>query len=62
MSEKKQPDQPTIPAHQLLSNFIKENKIVIDFVKPNVRFIEGGSLLIDRPQMVISYAKPTDRS
>lgn len=57
-----QPEETKTPAHELLQKFIKDNNIIIDFVKPNTRQIEGGALLIDPPQIIVSYGptKPTN--
>lgn len=43
------------PAHELLFNFLKENKLGFFVRKQQVRYLEDNSLLIETPQVVCYY-------
>lgn len=58
---KKSPTKPKVPAEQLFTTLLKDNNLVISLGVPNVKRVDGGGLIIDAPNLLISYGR-TDKS
>ncbi len=46
-----------IPAEQLFTSLLKENNLIINLGVPNVKRVDGGGLVIDPPNVLISYGR-----
>ena len=53
----KKPSKPKIPAEQLFTTLLKDNNLVISLGVPNVKRVDGGGLIIDPPNVLISYGR-----
>ena len=59
-NEKKDPKQPEevkLTAPQLYNKLLKDNKLTAFLSQPNIRQINGGGLIIDPPQIIVSFTK-----
>jgi len=56
-TESKPPTETQIPAEQLFTTLLKDNNIVINLGVPNVKRVDGGGLVIDAPNVLISYGR-----
>lgn len=46
---------------QLLQKFLDENNLELRLTPPNVRPMQDGGLLLDPPQIVVSYKRPVGK-
>ena len=47
---------PTETAPNLFNKLLKENKLTVSISTPNVRTIDGGGLIIEKPSLIVGYA------
>ena len=53
----KQPEEVKLTAPQLYNKLLKDNKLTAYLAQPNIRNISGGGLIIEPPQIIVSFTK-----
>jgi len=47
-----------IEPHILFNKLLEENNLTAQLVKPKVRYLEDGAILVEQPQLLVYYTNP----